>query len=184
MAPAAEPEATCGEPLPYLVNVLPSWPADPASENAFRVEPFAPVVTFVKVRCAEAAAVLQDTWKLPARSSCPCSLAALPACLRWAAACRRLLLSTSRPCLQQQYTPLLRRPQVPTGSSGGADLAEAYLQRAVKEANEHMWGSLSCTVLVHPETEVGGLRLLLCGLPVSPVVHSCARPPQAELPSA
>lgn len=32
----------------HAVNEMDAWPADPASEYAFRVEPFAPVVTFVK----------------------------------------------------------------------------------------------------------------------------------------
>jgi len=45
--------ATCpnepGEPLPWLVNVLDSWPTDPTSEYALNTEPFAPVLTFVKV---------------------------------------------------------------------------------------------------------------------------------------
>lgn len=49
-APPADPGAACGEPLPYLVNELPSYPADPSKEYAFRVEPFAPVITFARVR--------------------------------------------------------------------------------------------------------------------------------------
>lgn len=48
-APPADPALPCGEPLPVLVNVLGEYPADPQQEYAFQVEPFAPVVTFVKV---------------------------------------------------------------------------------------------------------------------------------------
>jgi hypothetical protein len=50
-APPAEPDAPCGEPLPYLVNVLPAYPSDPSQEYALTVEPFAPVITFVKASC-------------------------------------------------------------------------------------------------------------------------------------
>lgn len=46
----ADPGAACGEPLPFLINELPAYPADPAAEYAFNVEPFAPVLTVVKVR--------------------------------------------------------------------------------------------------------------------------------------
>lgn len=46
----ADPGAACGEPLPFLINELPAYPADPAAEYAFNVEPFAPVLTIVKVR--------------------------------------------------------------------------------------------------------------------------------------
>lgn len=89
-APPAEPNAACGEPLPYLVNEMDAWPADPASEYAFRVEPFAPVVTFVKV---------------------------------------------------------------PTAAAAGDSLAERFLAAAVLAANRDLWGTLSCTLLVHPATE-------------------------------
>ena len=36
---------------------------------------------------------------------------------------------------------------------GAASLEEGYLQAAVKAANEDVWGSLSCSILVHPATE-------------------------------
>ncbi|KAL4443037.1 hypothetical protein ABPG77_008528 [Micractinium sp. CCAP 211/92] len=87
----ADPGAACGEPLSFLINELPAYPADPAAEYAFNVEPFAPVLTVVKVPLPEAG---------------------------------------------------------PAGS-----LEEAFMQAAVRSANEDLWGSLSCTVLVHPETE-------------------------------
>lgn len=38
-----------GEPLPWMVNVLDSWPTDPKSEYALTTEPFAPILTFIKV---------------------------------------------------------------------------------------------------------------------------------------
>ena len=43
-------------------------------------------------------------------------------------------------------------PQVPP-TPGAASLADGYLQAAVKAANEDVWGSLSCSILVHPDTE-------------------------------
>jgi hypothetical protein len=49
-AEPAEAGAPCGEPLPYLINELPAYPANPGEEYAFRVEPFAPCLTFVPVR--------------------------------------------------------------------------------------------------------------------------------------
>lgn len=88
-AEPAEAGAPCGEPLPYLINELPAYPANPGEEYAFRVEPFAPCLTFVPV------------------------------------------------------------PPAP----GAASLEEGYLQAAVKAANEDVWGSLSCSILVHPATE-------------------------------
>lgn len=88
-AEPAEPEARCGEPLPYLVNELPAYPVDPSKEYALKVEPFAPIITFVKVPLA----------------------------------------------------------------GGSGSLEERYLEAAVKAANQDLWGSLSCTILVHPETE-------------------------------
>ncbi len=48
-APAEDPSLPCGDPLPVLVNVLGAYPASPGEEYAFQQEPFAPVVTFVKV---------------------------------------------------------------------------------------------------------------------------------------
>lgn len=45
-------------------------------------------------------------------------------------------------------TPL----QVPCRAEGGKPLAEAFLEEAVRAANEDLWGTLSCTMLVHPET--------------------------------
>jgi hypothetical protein len=42
--------------------------------------------------------------------------------------------------------------QVPA-PKGGASLVEGHLETAVKAANEHIWGSLSCTVLVDAATE-------------------------------
>lgn len=83
--PAAE---AAGEALPWLVNVLPAYPADPTHEYAFTTEPFAPVVTFVKVPCA-----------------------------------------------------------------AGAEQVPSFLKRAVEACNEEIWGTLSCTVIVHPATE-------------------------------
>jgi acyl-CoA reductase-like NAD-dependent aldehyde dehydrogenase len=89
-AQPADRGAACGEPLPYLVNELPTWPAEPSNEYAFRVEPFAPVVTFAKV---------------------------------------------------------------PADAAARGSLAERFLAAAVPAANNDLWGSLSCTVLVHPATE-------------------------------
>ena len=83
--PAAE---AAGEALPWLLNVLPAYPADPMREYAFRTEPFAPVVTFVKVPCA-----------------------------------------------------------------AGAEQVPSFLARAVAACNEEIWGTLSCTLLMHPATE-------------------------------
>lgn len=77
------------EPLPWLVNELPAWPQDPSAEYAFHVEPFAPVITFVKV------------------------------------------------------------PPAP----GASSLEEGYLLSAVSAANDHLHGSLSCSIFVHPATE-------------------------------
>ena len=36
---------------------------------------------------------------------------------------------------------------------GAASLEEGYLQAAVKAANDDVWGSLSCSIFVHPATE-------------------------------
>ncbi|PSC71464.1 NAD-dependent aldehyde dehydrogenase [Micractinium conductrix] len=99
----ADPDAACGPPLPFLINELPSWPADPSSEYAFRVEPFAPVLTFVRV------------------------------------------------------------PAV----AGTASVEQGFMSAAVKAANEHLWGTLSCTLLVHPATEAAhgpAVRAALDGL--------------------
>ncbi|KAL4457777.1 hypothetical protein ABPG75_012642 [Micractinium tetrahymenae] len=75
----ADPGAACGEPLPFLVNELPAFPDDPASEYAFNV---------------------------PVRHAGPAS-----------------------------------------------SLEEGFLQEAVRAANEDLWGTLSCTLLVHPDTQ-------------------------------
>ena len=45
----ADPSLPCGEVLPTLVNVLERYPANGQEEDAFQVEPFAPIVTFAKV---------------------------------------------------------------------------------------------------------------------------------------
>ncbi|EFN58802.1 hypothetical protein CHLNCDRAFT_140596 [Chlorella variabilis] len=68
--------AACGEPLPYLVNELPAYPADAKSEYAFRM-----------------------------------------------------------------------------AVDGEGSLVEAFLEQAVRAANEDLWGSLSCSLLVDPTTE-------------------------------
>lgn len=44
-------------------------------------------------------------------------------------------------------------PQVPTDAAAGSSLAERFLATAVPAANRDLWGSLSCTLLVHPATE-------------------------------
>lgn len=77
----------CGEPLPWLVNEIP-FPSHPEDEYAFQVEPFAPVITFVKVPC-----------------------------------------------------------------NGAEQTIEEFLQASVDIANMNIWGSLSCTIIVHPQTE-------------------------------
>jgi len=43
--------------------------------------------------------------------------------------------------------------QVPTDAAGSGSLAERFLATAVPAANRDLWGSLSCTLLVHPATE-------------------------------
>lgn len=82
-----EDHQPCGEPLPWLVNEI-GFPLNPATEYAFQVEPFAPVVTFVKVP-----------------------------------------------------------------SHGINDGVSDFLASSVAIANQHLWGTLSCTVLIHPDTE-------------------------------
>lgn len=88
-APPAEAHAPCGDPLPWLLNVLPAYPADPKAEYAFRTEPFAPVLTVVKV----------------------------------------------------------------SAPSDGRPAEVRYLEAATRAANDDLWGTLSCVMLVHPETE-------------------------------
>lgn len=108
VGPKAE---SCGASLPWLVNVLPAYPSDPESEYAFNVEPFAPVVTFVKVPAA-----------------------------------------------------------------AGPELVPSFLKAAVKAANDDIWGSLSCTLLVHPATEAAhpeAVQAALDGLRFGSVVVNC-----------
>jgi len=42
---------------------------------------------------------------------------------------------------------------VPCQPGTGQSLAEAFLEEAVRAANEDIWGTLSCSLIVHPETE-------------------------------
>ena len=51
-----ELEARTAQRLPFLLNVLSSYPGDPQKEYAFQVEPFAPVLTVVRIPGASGAA--------------------------------------------------------------------------------------------------------------------------------
>ncbi|GIL98197.1 hypothetical protein Vretimale_3620 [Volvox reticuliferus] len=73
-----------GPNLPYLINIMDELPADPKAEYAFNVEPFAPVLTVVR---------------LPTRGP------------------------------------------------------EEFLEAATRFANEQLWGTLSCVLVLHPELE-------------------------------
>lgn len=42
---------------------------------------------------------------------------------------------------------------MPCTAGPGKTLEEAFLEAGVQAANNDLWGTLSCTVLVHPETE-------------------------------
>lgn len=136
-AKAADPGAACGPPLPYLVNELAGYPADPKSEYAFQVEPFAP---------GEAS--------LPPTGRVRCWQAGLGCCCRrWRAAGSPNPCALPRPHPRPPLAPVLTFVRVPTagasgangangGQPGGASLAEAFLQEAVRAANEDLWGSL------------------------------------------
>ncbi|KAG2484226.1 hypothetical protein HYH03_016961 [Edaphochlamys debaryana] len=97
MAPAKACSRPLGEPLPYLINVLDKVPEDMSQEYAFQVEPFAPVLTVVR-------------------------------------------LPTSGP--------------------------EAFLDAATRFANESLWGTLSCMLVVHPDLEKS------CGAAVEKAIDS------------
>ena len=59
-------------------------------------------------------------------------------------------------------------PQVPA-VAGTASVEQGFMSAAVKAANEHLWGTLSCTLLVHPATEAAhgpAVRAALDGLQV------------------
>lgn len=73
-----------GPHLPFLLNIMDKLPEDPRSEPAFQVEPFAPVLTVVR---------------LPTQG------------------------------------------------------VTQFLEEAVRFANEDLWGTLSCTLVLHPNTE-------------------------------
>lgn len=69
-----------------------------------------------------------------------------------------MLLACTRPAASSQPNsnccrPGRQPPQVPTEGAAGGSLAERFLSAAVPAANRDLWGSLSCTVLVHPATE-------------------------------
>eukprot|EP00198_Chlamydomonas_reinhardtii_P001445 XP_001690781.1 tRNA (uracil-5-)-methyltransferase [Chlamydomonas reinhardtii] len=84
-APAVKPtRPLSGPPLPYLINVMDKLPAEPHKEYAFNVEPFAPVLTVVR---------------LPTQG------------------------------------------------------VEAFLAESVRFANDDLWGSLSCMIILHPDME-------------------------------
>lgn len=138
-APPADPGAACGEPLPYLVNELPAYPADAKSEYAFRVEPFAPTLTFVKVRVP-----LLCTLGRPHCQTAPVAHAACPRCLP-----RRSHALPSVPYWPRHAHACFVQMAV----DGEGSLVEAFLEQAVRAANEDLWGSLSCSLLVDPTTE-------------------------------
>lgn len=78
------------------------------------------------------------------------------ACPPWHPSCN-CLQAGEQPANRELRSPSAALPslagQVPTGSTAGGSLAERFLEAAVPAANQHLWGSLSCTLLVHPSTE-------------------------------
>jgi hypothetical protein len=137
------------------VNELAGYPADPQGEYAFRVEPFAPVITFVRVgrqggreRCYVVPPQQRGRWQQQRGW--------------WEAACRAgkskrkrgWPLCTVAPAASAwPPSPRASLRQVETGGGDTAAMAQRFLERAVRAANDDIWGSLSCTLLASPATQ-------------------------------
>uniref|UniRef100_A0A7S0VM25 Aldehyde dehydrogenase domain-containing protein n=1 Tax=Polytomella parva TaxID=51329 RepID=A0A7S0VM25_9CHLO len=116
-----------GPALPFLLNVMDRIPANPDLEYAFTVEPFAPVLTVVKL----------DPKSDPFAARCKSRLGSK-------ADNGHICSSEAEAASEKDSTE---------SKDSQSETVPAFLEAAVRLVNDHVWGSLSCSVLVHPSLE-------------------------------